>query len=157
MRIEEEIDGHFRNEFHKGMINLIYTTNEIHFEFLSYLRTHGLTSQQYNVLKLLRGFGDKPRSIDFLRNRMLDKKSDMSRIVERLFAQKLVDRIENISDRRQKEITITTKGMNLLDKMNDCEKHTDALLKNLTEEEAKELNRLLDKIREDRLNNKATN
>ena len=148
MSIEEEIDGHFRNEFHKGMINLIYTTNEIHFEFLSYLRTHGLTSQQYNVLKLLRRFGDAPRSIDFLRNRMLDKKSDMSRIIDRLFAQDLVDRVENITDRRQKEITITVKGMTLLDKMDDCERHTDGLLKNLTEEEVQELNRLLDKIRE---------
>ena len=148
MSIEEEIGGHFRNEFHKGMINLIYTTNEIHFEFLSYLRTHGLTSQQYNVLKLLRGFGDAPRSIDFLRNRMLDKKSDMSRIIDRLFAQDLVDRVENITDRRQKEITITVKGMTLLDKMDDCERHTDGLLKNLTEEEVQELNRLLDKIRE---------
>jgi DNA-binding MarR family transcriptional regulator len=148
MSIEEEIDGHFRNEFHKGMINLIYTTNEIHFEFLSYLRKHGFTSQQYNVLKLLRGFSDEPRSIDFLRNRMLDKKSDMSRIIDRLFAQGLVDRIENISDRRQKNITITEKGMVLLDKMDDCEKHTDALLRNLTEKEAQELNRLLDKIRD---------
>jgi DNA-binding MarR family transcriptional regulator len=148
MSIEEELDGHFRNEFHKGMINLIYTTNELNFEFLSYLRTHGLTSQQYNVLKLLRGFGDAPRSIDFLRNRMLDKRSDMSRIIDRLFAQHLVDRVENINDRRQKEITITEKGRLLLNQMDDCEKQIDTLLKNITEEEAKELNRLLDKIRE---------
>lgn len=147
MRIEDEIDGHFRNEYHKGMINLIYTTNEIHFEFLSYLRKHKLTSQQYNVLKLLRGYGGIPRSIDFLRNRMLDKKSDMSRIIDRLYAQQLVDRVENNSDRRQKEISITQKGKDLLDQMDDCEKHSDSLLKNLTEEEAKELNRLLDKIR----------
>ncbi|MBB3187250.1 MarR family winged helix-turn-helix transcriptional regulator [Microbacter margulisiae] len=148
MRIEDEIDGHFRNEYHKGMINLIYTTNEIHFEFLSYLRKHSLTSQQYNVLRLLRGYGGIPRSIDFLRNRMLDKKSDMSRIIDRLYAQQLVDRVENNSDRRQKEISITQKGKDLLDKMDDCEKHSDSLLKNLTEEEAKELNRLLDKIRD---------
>lgn len=148
MSIEEEIDGHFRNEFHKGFINLIYTTNELNFEFLCYLREHGLTSQQYNVLKLLRGFGDLPRSIDFLRNRMLDKKSDMSRIIDRLYAQQLVDRAESKSDRRQKEITISAKGMALLDQLDDCEKRTDTLLRNITADEAKELNRILDKIRE---------
>ncbi|MGC9151224.1 MAG: MarR family winged helix-turn-helix transcriptional regulator, partial [Microbacter sp.] len=148
MKIEEELDAHFRNEYHKGMINLIYTTNELHFEFLQYLRRHGLTSQQYNVLRLLRGYGGKPRSIDFLRNRMLDKKSDMSRIIDRLYEKKLVDRVRNSTDKRQKEISITPKGLNLLDQMYDCEKQSDSLLQNLTEEEMKELNRLLDKIRE---------
>lgn len=148
MKIEEELDAHFRNEYHKGMINLIYTTNELHFEFLQYLRHHGLTSQQYNVLRVLRGYGGKPRSIDFLRNRMLDKKSDISRIVDRLYEKQLVDRVRNNKDKRQKEISITQKGLNLLDEMYDCEKHSDSLLKNLTEQEIRELNQLLDKIRD---------
>jgi len=150
MKIEEELDAHFRNEYHKGMINLIYTTNELHFEFLQTLRYHHLTSQQYNVLRLLRGYGGKPRSIDFLRNRMLDKKSDMSRIVDRLYEKGLVDRTKNSIDRRQKEITITANGLHLLDQMDHCENQIDLLLQNLTEEEVQELNRLLDKIREKR-------
>lgn len=149
MTIEEELDGKFRNEYHKGLINLIYTSNRLHHEFLNSLKSHGLTSQQYNILKVLRGFGRKPRSIDFLRDRMLDKNSDVSRIVDNLNEKKLVERKENSSDRRLKDISITEIGLELLSKMDGCERKADSLLKNLTIDEVKIFNQLLDKIRED--------
>ena len=79
---------------------------------------------------------------------MLDKSSDVSRIVDRLFFKGYIDRKENPNDRRQKEIAITKEGMDLLNNMDDCEKKVDALLENLTSDELKELNRLLDKIRD---------
>jgi len=148
MTIDEEIDGRFRNEYHRALINLIYTTNQLHHDFLLALKEHGLTSQQYNILKVLRGFGNQARSIDFLRERMLDKQSDVSRVVEHLNEKGLIVRKENTKDRRQKDISITNKGLELLSKMDDCEKKADTLLVNLTEQEAAQLNGLLDKIRE---------
>ena len=147
MKIENELKGRFRNEYHKAVINLFFTSNYVNHRFVEFLKTHGLSSQQYNVLKVLRGFGNQAHSIDFLRERMLDKSSDMSRIVERLYQKKLVKRSESKNDRRRKDIKITQKGLILLDEMYGCEKKVDTLLSALSEEETKQLNHLLDKIR----------
>ena len=149
MAIEDEIKGRFRNNYHKALINLVYTTKQLNYEFLQTLKNHGLAEQQYNVLRILRGFrSEAPLSIGFIKERMLDKDSDVSRIVDRLFEKGLVNRKENATDRRQKEIEITDKGLDLLDKMLSCELKVDTLLKNLNEQEIDELNRLLEKIRE---------
>jgi DNA-binding MarR family transcriptional regulator len=100
-------------------------------------------------LRILRGFrSEAPLSIGFIKERMLDKDSDVSRIVERLFEKGLVSRKENPADRRQKSVEITAKGLELLDKMYNCELEADTLLSNLTIEEVNRLNQLLDKIRE---------
>jgi len=115
---------------------------------LSSLKKHEITEQQYNVLRILRGFrSEAPLSIGFIKERMLDKDSDVSRIVDRLYEKEMVSRKENVADRRQKDIEITAKGLSLLDSMFECERNADKLLINLTEEEIKEFNRLLDKIR----------
>lgn len=149
MKIEDEIKGRFRNEYHKGTINLAYTYKQLGYEFHQSLKAHGLAEQQYNVLRILRGFrSEAPLSIGFIKERMLDKNSDVSRIVDRLFEKGFVSRLENPNDRRQKSVEITEKGLNLLDKMLNCELEADTLLKNLTQNEVAELNRLLDKIRE---------
>lgn len=149
MPIEEEINGRFRNEYHKGLINLTYTAKFLSYEFHKTLKAHGLAEQQYNVLRILRGFRSQaPLSIGFIKQRMLDKDSDVSRIVNRLFEKGLLSRKENPDDRRQKSVEITTKGLELLDKMFSCEKKADTLLKNLSIEEVQQLNYLLDKIRE---------
>ncbi|MBN2891072.1 MAG: MarR family transcriptional regulator [Bacteroidales bacterium] len=147
MKIEEELDGRFHSEYHKGVINLIYTANQLNYDFLCFLKKKDLTSQQYNVLKILRGFGKKPLSIDFIRKRMLDKHSDISRIIENLYKKKLIDRQENEKDRRQKDITITQQGTNLLKSIDSTEHKIGDLLKILTEEEIIMFNNLLDKIR----------
>ncbi|KOH46803.1 MarR family transcriptional regulator [Sunxiuqinia dokdonensis] len=81
---------------------------------------------------------------------MLDKDSDVSRIVDRLFEKGLLSRKENPDDRRQKSVEITTKGLVLLDKMFNCEQKADTLLKNLSMDEVKQLNYLIDKIRENK-------
>lgn len=149
MTIEEELKGRFRNEYHKGLINLTYTTKQLSYEFFQSLKKHGLAEQQYNVLRILRGFrSEAPLSIGFIKERMLDKDSDVSRIVDRLFEKGLLTRKENSEDRRQKAIEITDGGLLLLDKIFECEKAADTLLKDLSVEELNELNRLLDKIRE---------
>jgi DNA-binding MarR family transcriptional regulator len=148
MKIEDEIKGRFRNEYHKGMINLIYTANSLHYQFLQFIKAHGLTMQQYNILRVLRGFISEPCSIDFLRERMLDKNSDVSRIVDKLFQKQLITRTENIKDRRQKDVEITKLGLDLLAQMDECELEVDTLLANLNTEELRTLNSLLDKIRD---------
>jgi DNA-binding MarR family transcriptional regulator len=148
MTIEEEIKGRFRNEYHKGLINLNFTAKQLSYEFIQSLKKHEITEQQYNVLRILRGFRSEAQlSVGFIKERMLDKDSDVSRIIDRLYEKEMVSRKENPTDRRQKSIEITAKGLSLLDSMFDCEKQADTLLNNLTEEEVKEFNRILDKIR----------
>lgn len=148
MRIDEEIDGRFRNDYHRGFINLIYTTNHLTSEFEVLLKSHKLTSQQYNVLRVLRGFGPEPHSIEFLRKRMLDKKSDISRIVDKLASRGLIKKIENQTDHRQRDITITNKGLQLLLGLDDCEKQMDGLLSKLNKSEIDFLNKILDRLRQ---------
>ena len=149
MKIEDEIKGRFRNEYHKGLINLTYTAKQLSYEFYQSLKKHGLAEQQYNVLRILNGFrSEAPLSISFIKERMLDKDSDVSRIVDRLVHKSFVNRIENPEDRRQKSVEITELGMALLDKMFNCELKADTLLSNLTIEEVSMLNQLLNKIRE---------
>lgn len=148
MKLEDEIKGTFRNEYHKGLINLSYTNRQIEYSFHQALKKHELTEQQYNVLRVLRGFrAQAPLSVGFIKDRMLDTKSDVSRIVDKLYERELLDRKECPLDRRQKDLQITEKGMKLLDEMFYLEKEVDKILHHLTEEEVKELNRLLDKIR----------
>ncbi len=149
MKIEDEIKGRFRNEYHKGYINLVYTEKQLSYQFLQFVKKSQLTEQQYNILRVIRGARPKTHvSIGYLKDRMLDKKSDVSRIVDRLLGKGYVNREENSTDRRQKRISISNKGLILLAEMDECEKKVDSLLINLTLDEVKELNRLLNKIRE---------
>jgi MarR family transcriptional regulator, multiple gene regulator MgrA len=152
MKIDDEIKGRFRNDYHRGLINLIYTVNQLNYRFLQFLKNHKLTEPQYNVLRVLRGFqSNGPVSIGFLKDRMLDKSSDVSRIVDKLYEKGLINRKENVKDRRQKDVEITEKGLATISKMIDCESKADTLLQNLTLEEVQELNRLLDKVRDSEL------
>ncbi len=151
MKIEDEIKGRFRNEYHKGLINITYTAKQLSYEFYQSLKKHGLAEQQYNVLRILRGFhSEAPLSISFIKERMLDKDSDVSRIVDRLVQKALLSRVENSKDRRQKSVEITESGLVLLDSMFNCEQKVDTLLSNLTIEEVNKLNQLLDKVRENK-------
>ncbi|MHC1707681.1 MAG: MarR family winged helix-turn-helix transcriptional regulator [Bacteroidales bacterium] len=147
MNIEDEIHGRFRNEYHKGIINLTYTTNQLNYHFYNVIKEHNLSPQQYNILRVLRGYNTQPSSIGFLKDRMLDKHSDVSRIIEKLHERGLVNRCESSIDRRQKDVSISQQGLELLSRMDDCEKQVDTLLNKLTSEEVNLLNQLLDKIR----------
>jgi len=148
MKIEDELKGRFRNERHKALINLTFTEKQLTYSFFQLLKKYGLTEPQYNILRVLRGFRSQgTSSISFLKERMLDRSSDVSRLIDKLFEKGLVNRKENGSDRRQKDVEITEKGLQLLLNMDDCEKKADELLHNLTDGEVLELNRLLDKIR----------
>lgn len=147
MKLEDEIKSKFRNDYHKALVNLYYTHNVIGEQFFKMMKEYGLAAPQFNVLRILRGQHPDAVSIGFIKERMLDKNSDVSRIVDRLYKKKLVERKESKTDRRQKDVVITKKGLELLDKMTICEEREDSILSKLNKKEVKLLNELLDKIR----------
>lgn len=148
MGIEKDIHQlrKFRSEHHKSVVNLIFTNNWITEKIKQYLEADGLTPQQYNILRILRG-NEQPLSTLQIRDRMLDKMSDTSRIVDRLVLKNLAKKTISKKDKRLVDVTITSKGRNLLDKLDKSPQLIDGVVNNLNEEEAKLLNRLLDKIR----------
>jgi len=138
----------FRSEFHKALLNLIYTHNVLINGSTAFFKSYGITRQQYNVLRILRGQHPTGATIQMIRERMLDKMSDASRIVERLRAKQLATRQHNLEDRRTVKITITDQGNALLDSMEERIEDLEKGLRNLTEDEARHLNSLLDRIRQ---------
>jgi DNA-binding MarR family transcriptional regulator len=136
----------FRNEHQKAIINIIFTYNWMN-EKLKIIFDHaGLTGQQFNILRILRG-SETPLSTLQIRSRMLDKMSDTSRIVDRLVIKKYVKKITCKTDRRLVDITITDEGKKVLKKMDGYQDELDRILFSLSETDAKTLNKLLDKIR----------
>jgi DNA-binding MarR family transcriptional regulator len=147
MSLENEINQRkFRNEFQKSAINLIYTNNWMAEKMNKLFDEWDITAQQFNILRILRGAG-QPLSTLQIRQRMLDRMSDTSRIVDRLVKKGLVKKSICKLDRRLVDVIITDKGKKLLEKIDQYSDQMDAIMKNLTEQEAQTLNELLDKIR----------
>lgn len=147
MGIEQDINQtNFRNEYQKAAINIIYTFNWMNEQMKAMFDKEEITPQQFNILRILRGAA-KPISTLQIRQRMLDKMSDTSRIVDRLLAKGLVKKNTCPGDKRLVDVSITDKGKKLLERMDLLAPEMDALLKNLGESDAKMLNKLLDKIR----------
>jgi len=148
MRIEEEIKQKaFTSEHHKLVVNLTFTSNWLNASHSRVLRKYGISLQQFNVMRILKGQQPKPSSLILIRERMLDKESNASRLIDKLDACGLTKRVQCPLDRRQVDITITQKGLDLLEKISpELERlSTDEIT--LTETEAKTLNELLDKMR----------
>jgi len=112
------------------------------------IKPHMLSIAQFNTLRILRGQYPKTASIGLIKERMVDKNSDISRMIDRLFLKKLVDRVECKNDRRQKDVKITKKGLEILATVDALEIDLDNSLRHLSASEILELNRLLDKMRE---------
>ena len=148
MGIEKDIQQtNFRNEYQKMGINLIFTANWLNEKVGKILSTEKITQQQYNILRILRG-SEAPLSTLKIRERMLDKMSDTSRIVDRLIAKELVEKTACQSDKRLVDITLSKKGLQLLEKLDQFDDQIDALLKGINEKDAFTLNQILDKLRE---------
>lgn len=150
MNLEEAIKqkNPFRNSWHRGAVNLIYTHNWMLAKHKEMFKPHGITLQQYNVLRILRGQYPEPISTSNIRDRMLDRMSDVSRIVDRLVRKHLVARKVCQDDKRLVDVVITEDGLQLLKQLDEVANQIDNLLGNLDEAEMDELNRLLDKIRD---------
>jgi DNA-binding MarR family transcriptional regulator len=149
MKIEEAIQQKkFKSEFEKLVVNIIYTSRWLEYEEGKLFRKYYVTLPQYNLLRILRGQYPEAASVNLLIERMLDKSSNASRIVETLRKKGLVDRKECKADRRKVDVIINEKGLEVLEaasnEMNILHKdHKKAL----TTKEAEQLNNLLDKLR----------
>ena len=147
MGIEQDIQqASFRNEFQKMGINLLFTANWLNEQIGKILSEEGVTQQQYNILRILRGSAT-PLSTLKIRERMLDKMSDTSRIVDRLIAKELVVKNTCEKDKRLVDITLSPKGLDLVDQLDKFNDRIDALLKGINASEAATMNQILDKIR----------
>jgi DNA-binding MarR family transcriptional regulator len=148
MQLEKEISQKkFRSEAHKLAINIIYTFNWLDAFQNDFLKPFGITPQQFNVLRILRGQLQKPVSVKLIRERMLDKMSDASRIVEKLRVKGFLERKTCPNDRRACEVIITEKGLKLLSKIDKLNDSFDMIFSTLSEPEIKKMNMLLDKLR----------
>ncbi|UII31756.1 MarR family transcriptional regulator [Fulvivirga ulvae] len=149
MGLAEDIQQkEFKSEHQKTLINIIYTYNHLIYEMNVVFREMDITRQQYNVLRILRGQYPNPASISLIKERMLDKMSDASRIVQRLLKKGLITREISEDDRRSVEVIISQKGLSLLSETDEKVQGFDHLIDNLDLEEARQLNELLDKLRE---------
>ncbi len=147
MGLENDINQpKFRNEYQKAIINLMYTSNWMEERMKCFFEREHITPQQFNILRILRGAG-KPISTLQIRQSMLDKMSDTSRIVDRLLAKEYVKKNTCENDKRLVDVSITLKGKKLLEKMDKCETEMDQIVASISEAEAKILNKLLDKMR----------
>lgn len=149
MDIEKEIQQKkFRNPHQKAMINILFTAAWLNQRNAQSLKPFDISVQQFNILRILRGMHPEPASIKLLTERMIDKMSNASRLVEKLKSKGLVERRSCVEDRRRVNIRITPKGLNLLQQASDAIKlDEDMIAESLSTEEAGLLSDLLDNLR----------
>lgn len=148
MKLEQEIKQRsFQNEHQKLMVNILFTNGWLGTKIHTLLKPYGLSSQQYNILRILRGQKKNPVTITLLQDRMLDKLSNASRLVEKLRLKGMVERTQSSNDRRRVDVVITKTGLDTLKKIDRKMLNFEGNLKAIGPEEAKQLNDLLDKLR----------
>ena len=148
MKIEEEIkQTKFRNPQHKAMLNLFYTASWLEGKNKDFFKPFGITNQQFNILRILRGQHPNKISGAEIKSRMLDRNSDVSRLLDRLIAKKLILKSQCPDDKRAADVMITEKGLDLLKQLDHKMDQTDSKAINLTSAEAVKLSNLLDKCR----------
>ena len=149
MKLEIEIGQNtFRSEYHKLLVNILYTGNWIQGKVTTRLKPYGIKPQQFNILRILRGQHPKPARVQLLQERMLDNMSNASRLVERLRQKKLVDRKICKKDRRAVDVIITDLGLKLLKQLDETEKDWLKMFDSIDLEDAKNLNNILDTLRD---------
>ena len=142
--ISKDINSTFKNDKIKALINIKYTANWIHSLENEFFKPHGISPQQYNILRILRGAGEAIK-VQVIKDRMIDRSPNATRLMDKLCDKKLIDRIRCNDDRRVVFISISEDGVELL-KLIDVDSKLD-FLENLTEVEATTLSSLLDKMR----------
>jgi DNA-binding MarR family transcriptional regulator len=150
MSIEKEINQQkpFRNNYLKAYVNVMYTASWINKRQSDAIKKYDISIQQYNILRILKGMSGEPATVKMLTERMIDKMSNASRLVDKLLAKHYVQRIENALDRRRVDIYLTEEGSKVMEL---ASRELDAILNNtnqeLSLEEAALLSDLLDKLR----------
>jgi len=149
MSLEEEIkQKSFKTEQSKLIVNLIYTSNRLKERISARLKEKGLTMQQYNVLRIVRGAGETGSTTSEIRERLLDKMSDTSRMVDRLVSMDFLEKVRDKQDRRIVFIYLTSKGEKLVNLLIQREE-VESLAAGMDEKKAQQLNELLDCFRSD--------
>jgi DNA-binding MarR family transcriptional regulator len=150
MELEKELKQNkkFKTEYQKLTVNIMFTSSWLNNSQSKLFKPFGISPQQYNILSILRGQLPNPASVSLLQDRMIDKMSNASRLVDKLKLKKLVERKECKADRRQVDIIITEKGLELLETISKDLDIAEDSFKSITVSEAKELNRILDKLRD---------
>ncbi len=148
MRLEEAIQQkEFKDPYNKAVVNILYTQSYIVTRQSNLFKPFGLSPEQYNVLRILRGQNGKPITVSSIQDRMLNKMSNASRLVEKLKQKGHVIREECPSDRRQVDIVITEKGLEILEKLQQEIHRLNREVILLDKDEIDQLNYLLDKMR----------
>tara|TARA_B110000114_G_C15015888_1_gene366816 strand:+ start:261 stop:725 length:465 start_codon:yes stop_codon:yes gene_type:complete len=149
LKIEQEIEQeNFDSEQQRLLINIMFTGNQFTLLSSRMLKQFSLTTQQFNVLRILRGQKGNPISVKDMHGRMLDSSSNVSRLVDKLLAKNLITRITCPNDRRKVELTIPKKGLQLLSEIDVFLKVIKKRLRSaITEDEAKIASGILDKFR----------
>ena len=148
MKIEDAIkQKEFKSEHQKLLINILYTANWLNNETLKALKPFGVSPQQYNVLRILKGQYPNSISVNNIIDRMLDKSSNASRLVDKLKQKDLVEREVCTNDRRQVDIKITAKGLKLLNEIGEKLDNLNGFKETITKEDAKKMSAFLDQIR----------
>jgi MarR family 2-MHQ and catechol resistance regulon transcriptional repressor len=142
--ISKDINTRFKNSKVKALLNLIYTANWINSKQNAFFKPFGISPQQYNILRILRG-ASEAIAVQTIKDRMLERAPNTTRLMDKMCLKKLIDRVPCPGDRRVVHIEITEEGLGLLKKIDKEVK--DDILQNLTKEEAIILSDLLDKIR----------
>lgn len=147
-KIEDAIQQkEFKDPYNKLVVNLLYTNSYLVTLQNSLFKPHEISPEQYNVLRILKGQNGVPTTVSSIQDRMLNKMSNASRLVEKLKLKGLLERRECPEDRRQVDVKITEKGLALLNLLHiEVEKFNKTFVK-LEENEVNQLNHLLDKMR----------
>lgn len=149
MSIETDIkQKKFRSPYQKLALNMVYTTKWLEYKQLEWFKEHDITPQQYNVLRILRGQQGNPIKVSDITERMLDKSSNTSRLVDKLLAKNLAKRTSCESDRRAVDVVITEDGLALLKVLDPFIEDWENRFNIISEEEAEQISALLDKLRE---------
>lgn len=142
--ISKDINSTFVNQKVKAMLNIIYTSNWITSCQNEFFKDFGISPQQYNILRILKG-ADEPLNVQTIKDRMLERSPNATRLMDKLCAKQYIERFPSKEDRRVVNIAITVTGIALLEAIpSNLNKK---LLKNLSEKEAGQLSDLLDKMR----------
>ena len=142
--ISKDIQSTFTSEKVKALINIKYTANWIESLQTAFFKPYGISPQQFNILRILKGAGE-PIKVQTIKDRMIERAPNATRLMDKLCAKGLINRIPCPTDRRVVHIEITNEGIALLTKIKN--EYNNDLLKNLNQDEAKQLSDLLDKIR----------
>lgn len=150
MGIHEEIQQKkFRSAQKEMFVNVMFTANWLDGEMRKLFKPFGITQQQYNVLRILRGSHPEPLSAMNIKCRMIDRSPDLTRLIDRLLEKGLVNRRTCPNNRRQVEIGIEAKGIKLIEQIDPALNAKMAAFGVIGDDEAKQVSHLLDKLRDE--------